>query len=143
MLLSALGGVVMSNIPMLMDTGGNAGSQSSTLIIRAMALGDMTARDDVLALGKELLTSLLCGVGLGAVNFLRMMLISRDTMLEAGVISLAVCLTVIAANAIGCVLPMLARRLRLDPALMAGPLLTTIVDILGLIIVFALVTALV
>ena len=73
------GGVVMSNIPMLMDTGGNAGSQSSTLIIRAMALGDMTARDDVLALGKELLTSLLCGVGLGAVNFARMLLISRDT----------------------------------------------------------------
>lgn len=142
LLLSALGGVVMSNIPMLMDTGGNAGSQSSTLIIRAMALGDMTARDDVLALGKELLTSLLCGVGLGAVNFARMLLISRDTALEAGVISLAVCLTVIAANAIGCVLPMLARRLRLDPALMAGPLLTTIVDILGLIIVFALVTAL-
>ena len=137
MLLSALGGVVMSNIPMLMDTGGNAGSQSSTLIIRAMA------RDDVLALGKELLTSLLCGVGLGAVNFARMLLISRDTALEAGVISLAVCLTVIAANAIGCVLPMLARRLRLDPALMAGPLLTTIVDILGLLIVFALVTALV
>ena len=63
---------------MLMDTGGNAGSQSSTLIIRAMALGDMTARDDVLALGKELLTSLLCGVGLGAVNFARMLLISRD-----------------------------------------------------------------
>ena len=128
---------------MLMDTGGNAGSQSSTLIIRAMALGDMTARDDVLALGKELLTSLLCGAGLGAVNFARMLLISRDTALEAGVISLAVCLTVIAANTIGCVLPMLARRLRLDPALMAGPLLTTIVDILGLIIVFALVTALV
>ena len=72
-----------------------------------------------------------------------MLRIARDTMLEAGVISLAVCLTVIAANAIGCVLPMLARRLRLDPALMAGPLLTTIVDILGLIIVFALVTALV
>ena len=143
LLLSALGGVVMSNIPMLMDTGGNAGSQSSTLIIRAMALGDMTARDDALTLGKELLTSLLCGAGLGVVNFLRMMLISRDTALEAGVISLAVCLTVIAANAIGCLLPMLARRLRLDPALMAGPLLTTIVDILGLIIVFALVTALV
>lgn len=143
LLLSALGGVVMSNIPMLMDTGGNAGSQSSTLIIRAMALGDMTARDDALTLGKELLTSLLCGAGLGVVNFARMMLISRDTMLEAGVISLAVCLTVIAANAIGCLLPMLARRLRLDPALMAGPLLTTIVDILGLIIVFALVTALV
>ena len=143
LLLSALGGVVMSNIPMLMDTGGNAGSQSSTLIIRAMALDDMTARDDMLALGKELLTSLLCGTGLAAVNFLRMVLISRDTVLEAGIISLAVCFTVIAANAIGCLLPMLARRLRLDPALMAGPLLTTIVDILGLVIVFALVTALV
>ena len=143
LLASAMGGVMVSNMPMLMDTGGNAGSQSSTLIIRAMALGDMTARDDALTLGKELLTSLLCGAGLGVVNFLRMMLISRDTALEAGVISLAVCLTVIAANAIGCLLPMLARRLRLDPALMAGPLLTTIVDILGLIIVFALVTALV
>ena len=118
-------------------------NEETAELLKRTKQGDMTARDDALTLGKELLTSLLCGAGLGVVNFARMMLISRDTMLEAGVISLAVCLTVIAANAIGCLLPMLARRLRLDPALMAGPLLTTIVDILGLLIVFALVTALV
>ncbi len=141
LLASALGGVMVSNIPMLMDTGGNAGSQSSTLIIRAMALGDMQPREAGAALGKEFLTSLLCGAALGLVNFARMLLISGDTALEAGAISLAVFFTVMAANAIGCILPMLARLLRLDPALMAGPLLTSVVDILALTILFALVTA--
>ena len=141
LLASAMGGVMVSNMPMLMDTGGNAGSQSSTLIIRAMALGDLSPRDTGVALGKELLTSLICGLGLGAVNFLRMVWISGNTKLEAAAISLAVCLTVIVANSLGALLPMLARLLRIDPALMAGPLLTTVVDVLSLMILFGLVTA--
>ena len=140
LLASAMGGVMVSNIPMLMDTGGNAGSQSSTLIIRALALDELAPRDTGVALGKELLTSLICGLGLGAVNFLRMVLISGNTALEAAAISLAVFLTVVAANALGTLLPMLARLLRLDPALMAGPLLTTVVDVLSLMILFELVT---
>ncbi len=140
LLASAMGGVMVSNMPMLMDTGGNAGSQSSTLIIRALALDELAPRDTGVALGKELLTSLICGLGLGAVNFLRMVLISGNTVLEAAAISLAVFLTVVAANALGTLLPMLARLLRLDPALMAGPLLTTVVDVLSLMILFELVT---
>lgn len=140
LLASAMGGVMVSNMPMLMDTGGNAGSQSSTLIIRALALDELAPRDTGVALGKELLTSLICGLGLGAVNFLRMVLISGNTALEAAAISLAVFLTVVAANALGTLLPMLARLLRLDPALMAGPLLTTVVDVLSLMILFELVT---
>ena len=140
LLASAMGGVMVSNMPMLMDTGGNAGSQSSTLIIRALALDELAPRDTGVALGKELLTSLICGLGLGAVNFLRMVLISGNTALEAAALSLAVFLTVVAANALGTLLPMLARLLRLDPALMAGPLLTTVVDVLSLMILFELVT---
>ena len=140
LLASVMGGVMVSNMPMLMDTGGNAGSQSSTLIIRALALDELAPRDTGVALGKELLTSLICGLGLGAVNFLRMVLISGNTALEAAAISLAVFLTVVAANALGTLLPMLARLLRLDPALMAGPLLTTVVDVLSLMILFELVT---
>ena len=136
----SLGVLMVSCMPMLMDTGGNAGSQSSTTVIRAMALGQLAPRDTGTMLWKELRTALLCGLGLALVNFLRLWLFTGATVAAAVSISVAVLLAVVAANALGALLPMLARALNIDPALMAGPLLTTVVDVLSLAILFGLVS---
>ncbi len=133
--------VLMAFVPMLMDTGGNAGSQSSTLIIRGMALGKIDFKDFFAVLSKEIRVSAVVGVMLGAVNMLRIWLMKGDWMLGMTV-SLAMFATVMAANLVGCTLPLLARKIKVDPAIMAAPVITTIVDALALIVYFWLATKL-
>lgn len=147
--LALIAGLTAS-IPMLMDTGGNSGNQVSTLIIRGLALGEITLRDYFKVLWKELRVALICGVSLASVNFIRMYVIGLITGSHSEpqqyMIYLVVCLAmlaaVIVAKLIGCSLPMLAKRLKLDPALMAGPMITTIVDAMALLIYFGLATLL-
>ena len=124
-------------IPMLMDTGGNAGSQSSTLIIRGLATGDIKLSDAFRVLKKEFLISLICGVILSAVNFARIIIFEPQVpLLIALTVSVTLISTVIMAKVIGDLLPIAAKKMKLDPAIMAGPLITTIVDALSLIIYF-------
>ena len=132
-------------IPMLMDTGGNCGNQVSTLVIRGLALGDIRISDYFKVLWKEIRVALLCGLSLAVVNYGRMWIIKLVTgsTVESNtfiVVCLALVCAVIAAKAIGCSLPILAKILHLDPALMAGPMITTIVDALTLLIYFGFAT---
>lgn len=138
--LSAIAGLTAS-IPMLMDTGGNSGNQVSTLIIRGLALGDIKIKDYFKVLWKEIRVALLCGIILATVNFARMVIIRQITGSDVETpVFIVVCLSmlcaVIVAKMIGASLPMLAKILHLDPALMAGPMITTIVDALTLLIYF-------
>jgi len=129
--------VILSTfIPMLMDTGGNSGSQSSTLIIRGLAVGEITAKDWLKVLWKEIRISSIVGIVLSAVNFLRLILIERVELIIALTVSTTLLVTVITAKMVGGTLPLLAKKLRLDPAIMAGPLITTIVDAISLILYF-------
>lgn len=132
--------VLASFIPMLMDTGGNAGSQSSTLIIRGLALGDMRTNDILKVLWKELQVSCIVGLILSSVNFLRVYFIERTDLL----VSITVCFTlffiVVLAKVVGGVLPIIAKKIKLDPAIMAGPLITTIVDAVALMLYFTTAT---
>ena len=142
--LAAIAGLTAA-IPMLMDTGGNCGNQVSTLIIRGLALGDIQIRDYFKVLWKEIRVALLCGVTLAVVNYARMFLIKLITgsTVQSStfiVVCLAMLCAVVAAKSIGCSLPMLAKLLHLDPALMAGPMITTIVDALTLLIYFGFAT---
>lgn len=124
-------------IPMLMDTGGNAGSQSSTLIIRGLATGDIKLTDVFKVLKKEFLISIICGIILSAVNFARIIIFEPQVpILIALTVSVTLITTVMMAKVIGGLLPIAAKKLKLDPAIMAGPLITTIVDALSLIIYF-------
>lgn len=127
-------------IPMLMDTSGNAGSQSSTLIIRGLALGEIGQNDWLKVFKRELLVSSLVGVALSAINFFRILIIERSTVPVAFVVSLTIVATVILAKIIGGLLPLVAKMLKIDPAIMAGPLITTIVDATSLLIYFYLAT---
>ena len=130
--------VLAAAIPMLMDTGGNAGSQSSTLIIRGMALGEIKMSDYLKVVWKELRVSLIVGLGLGAVNFLRMNYILKQDFKMSMLVSFTLGITVVIAKLVGGLLPIGAKKLNLDPAIMAGPLVTTIVDALALVIYFYL-----
>jgi len=123
-------------IPMLMGTGGNAGAQSSTLIIRGMAIGELKSRDILNILFKELRVSLLVGLALGVVNFARIILFEGEGITIALTVSITVFLTIILAKLTGSVLPILAKGIGLDPALIAAPLLTTIIDALALLVYF-------
>lgn len=129
---------LISAMPMLMGTGGNAGSQVSTLIIRGLALGELKIRDYFKIIFKELRVALCCATVLAVLNYLRLMIVGGGDYLQYFVVSAAMFLTVIIANVIGCTLPILARLVKLDPALMAGPLLSTIVDVATLSIYFAI-----
>jgi magnesium transporter len=128
--------ILAAYIPMLMDTGGNAGSQSATLIIRGMALGDIEIRDILKVVWKELRVSVLVGLSLALLNFLRIIFIERVPANVAGVVSVTMFLTIVLAKIVGCVLPIGARKLKLDPAIMASPLITTIVDAVSLVVYF-------
>ena len=128
-------------IPMLMDTGGNSGNQVSTLIIRGLALGEIQIKDYLRVLWKEIRVSVMVGVTLAAANALRMIILRHITHNPATdsvilVVCLSVCAAVMVAKIIGCTLPIIAKLLRLDPALMAGPMITTMVDAVSLLIYF-------
>ncbi len=140
--LSAFAGLTAC-IPMLMDTGGNSGNQTSTLIIRGLALGTIQIKDYLKVLWKELRVALICGLILATVNFGRMFIIRAITGSDTTtpvffVVCIAMLFAVVIAKTIGCSLPMLAKLLRLDPALMAGPMITTIVDAISLLIYFSI-----
>ena len=128
--------VLAAAIPMLMDTGGNAGSQSSTLIIRGMALGEIKIKDWLKVIWKELRVGFIVAIGLGAVNFCRMRFILKQDMKISFLVSFTLGLVVVMAKLVGGVLPIGAKKLKMDPAIMAGPLVTTIVDALALMIYF-------
>lgn len=130
--------LLISFIPMLMDTSGNCGNQSSTMVIRGMAVGDIELRDVLKVAWKELRVGFLCGIVLAAANFVRLLLQYPDQPLVNLVVVLSLVMTVILAKTIGCTLPMLAKRMNLDPAIMAAPLITTIVDACSLMIYFRL-----
>jgi len=122
-------------IPMLMGTGGNSGSQTSTMIIRGMALDEIELSDFFQVWWKEVRVALLCGAAMALVNYIRILLQYNDAGL-ALTVSLTLIATVIIAKSLGCVLPMLAKVLRLDPALMASPMLTTITDACSILVFF-------
>ena len=128
---------------MLMDTGGNCGSQSSVTVIRALSLDELKLGDIFKVMWKEFRTAIMCGVALSAVCFVKIMLIDRLLMgntsislLVNGAVSLTLCVTVVIAKFVGCTLPLLAKRLGFDPAVMASPFITTIVDALSLLVYF-------
>lgn len=132
--------ILVAFIPMLMDTGGNCGSQSSTLIIRGLAMDEITSKDLFKAMWKEFRVALLVGASLALVNSCRIMIQYHDIKI-ALVVSVTLMFTVILAKLLGCILPMLAKKLKLDPAIMASPLLTTIVDTVSVLLFFSISTA--
>ena len=130
-------------IPMLMGTGGNSGSQSSVTVIRGLSLGELKFKDIGIVLWKELRTALLCGIGLAAVCFVKIWLVDRMlfgntdiTLMVDLVVCCALCVTVVIAKGVGAVLPMVAKALGADPAVMASPFITTIVDAVSLLVYF-------
>ena len=130
--------LLVTFIPMLTDTGGNAGSQSSTMIIRGMAVGEIEARDILRVLWKELRVGIIVGVLLGLVNYVQLVVRFPGQEMLCLTVVLSLLATVMLAKTIGCVLPIVAQVLHLDPAIMAAPLITTIVDAVSLIIYFQL-----
>lgn len=127
-------------IPMLMDTSGNAGSQASVTVIRGLSLDEIEFSDLPRVLWKELRVSLLCGVALSLCTFGKLMLFDRVGVAVSLVVSLTLLVTVIASKLVGCSLPMLAKKIGFDPAVMASPFITTIVDALSLLVYFAFAT---
>ena len=134
-------------IPMLMDTGGNSGSQSSVTVIRAISLGELEFRDLGKIIWKEVRTALMCGAVLAVLCFGKVMLVDNLLLNTEGVdamVALVICLTmavtVLCAKIVGCTLPMLAKKLGFDPAVMASPFITTIVDALSLLVYFGIAT---
>ena len=132
--------VLTAYIPMLMDTGGNAGSQASVSIIRALSLDEVEFRELPKAIWKELRVAVMCGITLAAVNFVKLLIVDRIPMEIAAIVCLTLVVVVIFAKFIGCCLPLLADRIHLDPAVMASPLITTIVDAVSLLTYFQIAT---
>jgi len=128
-------------IPMLMGTGGNSGSQASVTITRSMSLGDVEFSDLLRVMWTEFRVSILCGVTLAVCNFAKLMLFDRVGMAISMVVSLTLVATVVVAKLVGCSLPMLAEKVGLDPAVMASPLITTIVDAISLLLYFTIASA--
>ena len=124
-------------IPVLTGTGGNAGSQTSATIIRGMSLGDIRPRDILRVMGKEIQVGMICGVLLAALNFIKQTIFSPSTDIMVDLtVSVSMGFVVVVAKALGCVLPIGAKVCKLDPAIMAGPLITTVVDAVALVIFF-------
>ena len=125
-------------IPVLTGTGGNAGSQTSATIIRGMSLGDIRPRDILRVMGKEVQVGMICGVLLAALNFIKQTIFSPSTDIMVDLtVSVSMGFVVVVAKAMGCVLPIGAKVCKLDPAIMAGPLITTVVDAVALVIFFS------
>ena len=139
--------ILTSFIPMLSGTGGNSGSQSSVAVIRALSLGEVEFTNVLAVVWKEVRVALLCGLCLGGANFVKMLLVDRMlmhnpdvTVTVACVVCLTLMLTVVCAKIVGCLLPMAAEKVGIDPAVMAAPFITTIVDALSLLIYFSIAT---
>ena len=141
--------VLTAFIPMLMDTGGNSGSQASVTIIRALSLGELEFADTPKVIWKEIRTAVLCGLALATLCFGKIMLVDRlllgntdITTLTAFVVCFTMAVTVLIAKMVGCTLPLAAKKIGFDPAVMASPFITTIVDALSLLVYFGIATAL-
>ena len=128
--------ILTAYIPMLMDTGGNSGGQSSATVIRALSLHDVEFSDLPRVIWKEMRVALLCGLTLAVCNFAKLLLFDRLAVPVALVICLTLVVTIFCAKVIGCTLPMIAHRIGFDPAVMASPFITTIVDAVSLLIYF-------
>ena len=134
-----------SFMPMLMGTGGNSGSQSSTAIIRSLSLGDTSPSDALRVIWKELRVAFLCGISLAAANFIKMLLVDRlllgntaVTMSVAATVCCTIVFVVMFAKVVGSLLPMIAEKIGVDPAVMASPLISTITDAVSLLIYFSI-----
>ncbi len=132
--------VLTAYIPMLMDTGGNAGGQASVTIIRGISLNEIEFSDLIKVVWKEFRVAICCGITLAAANFLKLIFLDHVTVMVAGVVCLTLLVTVAAAKFIGCLLPMLAKKIGFDPAVMASPFITTIVDAVSLLTYFKIAT---
>jgi magnesium transporter len=133
---------------MLMDTGGNSGGQASVTIIRALSLNEIDLKDIFKVIWKEIRVALCCGVTLAIVNFVKLLLIDRTLLGTEGititvdlVISLTLIIEIVFAKIVGCTLPIFAKKLKFDPAVMSSPFITTIVDAISLLVYFWLATA--
>ncbi|MCR4564172.1 MAG: magnesium transporter [Clostridiales bacterium] len=132
--------VLTAFIPMLMDTSGNAGTQASVSIIRALSLNDIEFKDYFRVVFKEFRVAIMCGVVLATANFFKLLLIDRVSMAISLVVNLTLLVAIMIAKCVGSTLPMVAQKLKLDPAVMASPLVTTIVDALSLLTYFSIAT---
>ena len=140
--------ILTAYIPMLMDTGGNCGSQASVTVIRGLSLGEIEFSDIFRVIWKEIRVAAVCGCTLAAANFVKLMLIDRMlfhnamvTVPVAAVICCTMVCTVLCAKLVGCSLPLLAKKIGFDPAVMASPFITTIVDAISLLIYFQIASA--
>lgn len=127
-------------IPMLTGTGGNAGSQASTTIIRGLSVNEIAFKDIFRVLWKEIRVSVMCGITLAAANFIKLMVFDRVGVAVSLVVSLTLIATVLCAKVIGCILPIIAKKIKLDPAVMASPFITTAVDSISLLLYFVIAT---
>ena len=141
--------VLTAFIPLLMDTGGNSGSQASVTVIRALSLGELDLSDLPRVVWKEIQTAVLCGVALATLCFVKIMVFDRlvlgnsdITVMTAFVVCLTMAVTVLVAKIVGCTLPLVAKKMGFDPAVMASPFITTIVDALSLLVYFGIANAL-
>lgn len=141
--------VLTAYIPMIMGTGGNSGSQASVTVIRGLSLGDIDVKDVFKVMWKEFRVSILCGVSIAIACFVKVILIDGVLLGKSGindsvalVISLTLCLTVMCAKFIGCVLPIIAKKLKFDPAVMASPFISTVLDSVSLLVYFGIAKAL-
>jgi len=132
--------ILVAYIPMLMDTGGNAGGQASVTIIRGLSLNEIEFVDIAKVMWKEIRVAALCGLSLAAANFAKLLIFDRVSIAVAITVCLTLLLAVLIAKMVGCTLPMFAKKLGFDPAVMASPFITTIVDALSLLVYFAIAT---
>lgn len=132
--------VLTAFIPMLMDTGGNAGGQASAVIIRGLSLDEIQFGDWLTVVWKEIRTAVLCGLTLAGCNVVKMLAVERVSIQVAFVVSITLFLAVIVAKVVGSTLPMIAKKIGMDPAVMASPFITTIVDAISLLIYFRIAT---
>ena len=134
--------ILTAYIPMLMDTGGNAGGQASVTVIRGISLNEIGFKDLPKVIWKEIRVSIICGITLSAANFLKLLLFDRVEVMVAVVVCSTLALVVVLAKLVGCILPMVAKKVGFDPAVMASPFITTIVDAISLLIYFGIATRL-
>jgi magnesium transporter len=128
--------ILTAFIPMLMDTGGNAGGQASVSIIRALSLNQIEFKDIFKVVFKEFRVAFLCSIVLAACNFVKLLLIDKVSVMVALAVCITLAITVVIAKFVGSILPMGAKKLGFDPAVMASPFITTIVDALALLVYF-------
>ncbi|MFG6364264.1 magnesium transporter, partial [Schaedlerella sp.] len=133
--------VLITFIPMLMGTSGNCGSQSSTMVIRGLAVGEIEFRDFLRVIFKEIRVALVVGLLLAAVNGIRIYLMYNQDIMLAFALGVTMIAVIVMAKCIGCTLPLLAKKIGVDPAIMAAPLISTIMDTCTILMYFTIITA--